>query len=153
MIRQITVFQCPTCGCSGTPSTTSAHCETRVQFFKNSACSTSNPAMIGPDQKPGFVVGDTCVTINLDTSQFTPVLYSHDPPYAVDNSCTPHQSTDPEVFPPPVWDFALRACDMPTFGGCSSNQSTCVKLAGGVFDRSVCIYQQADPVACPPERF
>jgi hypothetical protein len=137
---------CPACSCSGAPSAATARCETRVQFLRDSACSSSNQQMLGPDDKPGYVVGTSCTKIDLDTSQFTPMLYSHDPAYAVDNSCSPQQPTGQRAFPSPIWDLALRACDLPQFGGCTSGM--CTKRADGVFDRSVCIYQEA-AVACP----
>lgn len=140
---------CPDCTCTGAPSAATAHCETRVQFFKDSACSSSNQQMIGTGEKPGYVVGTSCTTINLDTSQFTPVLYSHDPAYAVDNSCSP-QPTGSKSLPPAVWDLTLRACDLPKFGGC--DQGMCIQRVAGVFDKSVCVYQEA-AVDCPNADF
>ena len=144
----VTGSLCPGCSCSGTPSTATAHCETRVQFLRDSSCSSSNPQMIGPDDKPGYVVGTTCTKIDLDTAQFNPMLYSHDPAYVVDNSCLPLVSGQ-KSFPTPIWDLTLRACDMPQYGGCTSGM--CMKRAGGVFDKSVCIYQEMDSAACPQE--
>ena len=139
---------CPTCDCTGAPTTDASSCVTRVQLSDASDCSGSQQ-MLGPDGLPGFVVTTDCTVVPV-SNQFSPQTAFYTTPTAQSDVCV-SQSTNQAVIPPATFDKSLRACGSPesTPAGCSASQQTCVPRPQAGYSPMICVYQEGDSVNCP----
>ena len=139
---------CPQCGCSQISGTSAPRCVASLQVYSNGSCTGAHELMTGPDGAFGFTVNQTCTTVNLDLSQFTPGALSFSDPYAVDDSCGVTH-TGAMVRPPITYEKSLEACDhvgtnLP--GGCAKKQQVCAPKPGDAFSPYICVYKQIGDV-------
>lgn len=136
---------CPECTCS-TASPTNARCESRIEYFQDSLCSSppTSAAAIGT------AVGTTCTQISgLDSSVR---YYKVEQPTVVPASVCAPVAAPPTAFPEVVWENILRPC-RPTTSRIGDSQLS-VRVPDAPFEHLVCVYKAGSAAySCPSSAY